>query len=36
MVGLPWFTAFGRDPPAAFIEDAGAIILGLIVIWALR
>ena len=28
--------AFGRDTPAAFIEDAGAIILGLIVVWALR
>jgi uncharacterized membrane protein len=28
--------AFGRDTPAAFIEDAGAIVLGLIVIWALR
>ena len=28
--------AFGRDTPAAFIEDAGAIILGLIIIWALR
>jgi uncharacterized membrane protein len=28
--------AFGRDTPAALIEDAGAIILGLIVIWALR
>ena len=28
--------AFGRDTPAAFIEDAGAIILGLIVIWALQ
>ena len=28
--------AFGRDTPAAFIEDAAAIILGLIVIWALR
>jgi uncharacterized membrane protein len=28
--------AFGRDQPAAFIEDAGAIILGLIVIWAAR
>jgi len=28
--------AFGSDTPAAFIEDAGAIILGLIVIWALR
>ena len=26
--------AFGRDTPAAFIEDAGAIILGLIVVWA--
>jgi uncharacterized membrane protein len=26
----------GRDTPAAFIEDAGAIILGLIIIWALR
>jgi uncharacterized membrane protein len=28
--------SFGRDTPAAFIEDAGAIILGLIIIWALR
>jgi uncharacterized membrane protein len=28
--------AFGRDQPAAFIEDAGAVILGLIVVWALR
>jgi uncharacterized membrane protein len=28
--------AFGRDQPAAFIEDAGAIVLGLIVVWALR
>ena len=28
--------AFGRDAPAAFIEDAGAIILGLAIIWALR
>ena len=28
--------AFGRDTPAAFIEDTGAIILGLIVVWALR
>jgi uncharacterized membrane protein len=28
--------AFGRDMPAAFIEDAGAIVLGLIVVWALR
>ena len=28
--------AFGRDTPAAFIEDAGAIVLGLIVVWALR
>ena len=28
--------AFGRDQPAAFIEDAGAIILGLVIIWALR
>jgi uncharacterized membrane protein len=27
---------FGRDTPAAFIEDAGAIILGLIVVWSLR
>jgi uncharacterized membrane protein len=26
--------AFGRDEPAAFIEDAAAIILGLIIIWA--
>jgi uncharacterized membrane protein len=28
--------AFGRDAPAAFVEDAGAIILGLIVVGALR
>ena len=28
--------AFGRDTPAAFIEDAGAIVLGLIIIWAVR
>jgi uncharacterized membrane protein len=28
--------AFGRDTPAAFIEDAGAIVLGLIVVAALR
>jgi uncharacterized membrane protein len=28
--------AFGRDQPAAFIEDAGAIILGLIIVWAAR
>ena len=28
--------AFGRDQPAAFVEDAGAIILGLIIVWALR
>ena len=28
--------AFGRDTPAAFIEDAGAIILGLVIVWALR
>ena len=28
--------AFGRDAPGAFIEDAGAIVLGLIIIWALR
>ena len=28
--------AFGRDTLAAFIEDAGAIILGLIIIWAFR
>lgn len=28
--------AFGRDTPAAFIEDAGAVILGLIIVWALR
>ena len=26
--------AFGRDPPAAFIEDAAAIILGLIIVLA--
>ncbi len=28
--------AFGRDTPAAFIEDAGAIVLGLLVVLALR
>jgi uncharacterized membrane protein len=28
--------AFGRETPAAFIEDAGAIILGLVIILALR
>lgn len=28
--------AFGRDAPAAFIEDAGAIVLGLIVVLAAR
>jgi uncharacterized membrane protein len=28
--------AFGRDLPAALIEDAGAIVLGLIIVWALR
>ncbi len=28
--------AFGRDPPAAFIEDAAAIVLGLIIVLALR
>lgn len=28
--------AFRRDAPAAFIEDAGAIILGLIIVWAAR
>ena len=28
-------SAFGRDAPAAFIEDAGAIILGLIIVGAL-
>jgi uncharacterized membrane protein len=28
--------AFGRDPPAAFIEDAGAIVLGLVIILSLR
>jgi uncharacterized membrane protein len=28
--------AFGRDQPAAFIEDAGALFLGLIIIWAAR
>jgi uncharacterized membrane protein len=28
--------AFGRDPPAAFIGDAGTIVLGLITILALR
>jgi uncharacterized membrane protein len=29
-------SAFGRDPPAAFIEDAGAIVLGLVLVLALR
>ena len=28
--------AFGRDLPAALIEDAGAIVLGLVIILALR
>jgi uncharacterized membrane protein len=28
--------AFGSDTPAAFIEDAGAIVLGLLVVLALR
>jgi uncharacterized membrane protein len=28
--------AFGRDLPAALIEDAIAIVLGLIIVWALR
>jgi uncharacterized membrane protein len=28
--------AFGRDTPAAFIEDVGAIVLGLLVVLALR
>ncbi len=28
--------AFGRDTPAALIEDAGAIILGLFIVWALQ
>ena len=28
--------AFGRDPPAAFIEDAAAIILGLVIVAAAR
>ena len=28
--------AFGSDPPAAFIEDAAAIVLGLIIVLALR
>ena len=28
--------AFGSDPPAAFIEDAGAIVLGLIIVFALQ
>ena len=28
--------AFGRDRPAALIEDAGAIILGLVIVLALR
>ncbi|MBV8439688.1 MAG: DUF4126 domain-containing protein [Hyphomicrobiales bacterium] len=29
-------TAFGRDRPAALIEDAAAIVLGLVIILALR
>ena len=28
--------AFGRDPPAALIEDAGAIILGFVIVAASR
>jgi uncharacterized membrane protein len=28
--------AFGHDTPAAFIEDTGAIVLGLIIVLALR
>ena len=28
--------AIGRDLPAALIEDAGAIVLGLLVVWGLR
>jgi uncharacterized membrane protein len=28
--------AFGRDPPAAFIEDAAAVILGLVIVLAVR
>ncbi len=28
--------AFGRDPPAALIEDAAAIVLGLVIVLALR
>jgi uncharacterized membrane protein len=28
--------AFGRDPPAAFIEDAAAIILGIVIVLAAR
>ena len=28
--------AFDRDPPAAFIEDAGAVILGLIIVAVAR
>jgi uncharacterized membrane protein len=28
--------AFGRDPPAALIEDIAAIVLGLIIVWASR
>jgi uncharacterized membrane protein len=29
-------SAFGRDPPATFIEDAGAIVLGLVIVLVLR
>ena len=28
--------AFGRDLPAALVEDAAAIVLGLIIVWAVR
>ena len=28
--------AFGRDPPAGLIEDIGAIVLGLVIVLALR
>ncbi len=28
--------AFGRDPPAAFLEDAGAIVLGIVIVLVSR
>lgn len=35
-IRAPMAKTFGRDTPAAFIEDAGAIVLGLLIVLALR